>query len=64
MKTQTFLFTIVFATLGAISSSALAGPDFSMIERGRAAKKAEQAKQATAAKKCYGDELVAPTASK
>jgi hypothetical protein len=64
MKTQTFLATIAFATLGAFSGTALAGPDFSTIERGRAAKKAEQVKQTTAAKKCYSDEVVAPSASK
>lgn len=64
MKTQTFLVTIAFVTLGAFSGTALAGPDFSMIERGRAAKKAEQAKPSTAAKKCYSDEVAAPIASK
>lgn len=64
MKTQTFLVAIAFATLGAFSGTALAGPDFSSIERGRATKKAEQVKPSTAAKKCYSDEVAAPIATK
>lgn len=64
MKTQTFLATIALATLGTFSGVAIAGPDFSTIERGRTAKKTEQIKQTTAAKKCFSDELAAPNTPK
>jgi hypothetical protein len=64
MKKQTFLVTITFAILGAFSGTALAGPDFSTIERGRAAKKAEQVQQSTAAKKCFSDDVATPAAPK
>lgn len=64
MKTQALFVTITFATLGAFSGTALAGPDFSMIERGRTAKKAEQVQPSTAAKKCFSNEVTAPVPSK
>lgn len=64
MKTQTLIVVISFATFGAFSGAALAGPDFSTIERGRTTKKAEQVQQSTAAKKCFSDDVATPVASK
>lgn len=64
MKKQTLVVAVVFAALGAVSGSALAGPDFSTIERGRTAKKSEQAQQSAAAKKCFSDEAATPLAAK
>jgi hypothetical protein len=64
MKTQTLLFAIAFTTLGAVSGSALAGPDFSTIERGRTVKKSEQVQQTAAAKKCFSDDVAAPVTPK
>lgn len=59
MKTQSIVRIMVLAVLGTLAAAANAAPDFSMIERARATKQAEQQKSAASAKKCPLDELAA-----
>lgn len=57
MKSVFTQLVLSFALSSLLSGAAIAGPDFSAIERAKLAKKAEQAKGNVAAKKCFDDSV-------
>lgn len=57
MKSIFTQLMLSFALSTLLAGAAIAGPDFSAIERAKLAKKAEQAKGNIAAKKCFDDSV-------
>lgn len=57
MKFPSVAIATVFGALTMFATSAVAGPDFSMIEKARIQKKAEMEKQQSLASKCLIDKL-------
>ena len=64
MKMPTVAVTVAVCTLAMFSAGAIAGPDFHMIERARAEKRAQMEKQAADSKKCMADQIAMATISK
>lgn len=64
MKLITVAIATVLSTLALYSTTASAGPDFSLIEQARAQKKAEVKKAAETTIKCLADKVASDSLSK